>query len=252
MNIIDKVIYTFKNVKVGKEFTRDEIVKMVVQKYSINESSIIPSDYCYNRYNLGVKFDKDTRLFEYKEREKYIYLGQNYNYNGNIFWKPKGEKYDLKIGEWNNNSFEIFYDKIIAIQEENYKKLPNSYVFYSNITKDQWIQLLENREIFREKDINLILAIYLSDNHATTCSDLAINEGKAKNSYNGQICGLSIRILKELDMEQIVSNRTINKYWPILFWGRRLEDKLFEWKVRPELCEAIEEVFGSEINEKNY
>lgn len=40
------------NFTIGREFKTQEIIDIVKFKYGINYSSILPSDYCYNRMNI--------------------------------------------------------------------------------------------------------------------------------------------------------------------------------------------------------
>lgn len=107
MNILDKVKDTFKECVIDTEFSTQEIIDKVVQKHGCNPSSIIPSDYCYNRINNGINFEKYLHIFEHIERSVYRYLGENYPYNGRIYHKPKGGN-EILIGEWSNG--EIIYE----------------------------------------------------------------------------------------------------------------------------------------------
>lgn len=110
MNILGKVKNTFKECAIGREFSRQEIIDRVVEKHGCNPSSIIPSDYCYNRINNGINFEKYLHIFEYIDRSTYRYLGENYPFNGRIYHKPKGGN-EILIGEWSNG--EIKFDSNI-------------------------------------------------------------------------------------------------------------------------------------------
>lgn len=98
--IEEKVRKTFK----GREdqiFRRQEIIKMVLEKYpSTNKLSVIPSDYCYNITNNGIKFH--FHLFEWQSKGVYKCLGENFNYEGLIYWKG------LKYGKWKNGKPQKF------------------------------------------------------------------------------------------------------------------------------------------------
>ena len=72
---------------------------MVNLKFGRNKSSVIPSDYCYNRYNFGINYDKILHLFEFLESGKYKYLGQTYPYNAKISHKIKGSTNEVVVGE---------------------------------------------------------------------------------------------------------------------------------------------------------
>ena len=101
MTIIEEIIDTFKDVALGTEYSYEEIVQKVHTKFGRNPRSIIPSDYCYNRLNYGIDYEKSVHLFEYTDERKYRYLGPGIKYNGSIFHKPKGQR-ETCIGYVNN------------------------------------------------------------------------------------------------------------------------------------------------------
>ncbi len=81
--IVKKIINSLRG-KENNTLTRDEIINLVLEKYpDTNTTSVIPSDYCYNQKNKG---SRKYELFEYLDRAKYRYLGENYkSTNGNIY-----------------------------------------------------------------------------------------------------------------------------------------------------------------------
>jgi hypothetical protein len=78
--------------------TSIEIKDRLIAMFNTNPNSIILSDYCYNRYNNGISFNK--HLFIYITRSTYRYVGENYSYTGLIYHKPKGGDYESVVGEW--------------------------------------------------------------------------------------------------------------------------------------------------------
>lgn len=112
---------SFMNCKVGREFKTQEIIDMVKFKYQIKDSSITPSDYCYNRMNIDKwKNPKllDFNIFEYKDRNTYRYLGGNYPYNGIINYKTNGSSEDIVVGEWNNGEKTIYDKTVFNIEDD--------------------------------------------------------------------------------------------------------------------------------------
>ena len=107
--ILDLVVETFKNTPINSEFTRSEIVNLVTSKFGCNLTSVIPSDYCYNRLNNGINYEKHLHLFEYTEAKTYRYLGLDYPYTGKIVHKPKGG-YEVVVGELKDGVL-VFYNK---------------------------------------------------------------------------------------------------------------------------------------------
>src|SRR5690625_4500720 len=79
---------------------------MVITRFQTNPGSVIISDYCYNRYNSGIPFDK--HLFIYMTKSTYKYIGENYPYTGLIYHKPRGEKYDSIVVEWDAGRLTLF------------------------------------------------------------------------------------------------------------------------------------------------
>ncbi len=97
----EKLKSVFTEDDYDKIFSRKEIIGMVADKHGKLE--VIPSDYCYNRYNAGIDIYKNINerrcLFVYSGRNQYIYKGSGYAYTGEISHKPKGCKKDISAGE---------------------------------------------------------------------------------------------------------------------------------------------------------
>ncbi len=90
----------------GSILSSSQIKAELKSIYGTNPGSVILSDYCYNRYNDGIKFDK--HIFEYCEHNKYLYLGENVPYNGNIIHNPEKKGKEIIVGEWENGKLKWF------------------------------------------------------------------------------------------------------------------------------------------------
>lgn len=64
-------------------FTRQELVDLIHNKYGVNKTSILPSSYCYNRTNNGVR-SSTPKLFLHMGRGQYKCVGLNYVYSGPV------------------------------------------------------------------------------------------------------------------------------------------------------------------------
>lgn len=86
-------------------YTRKQIIDIVNTKYH-NETSILPSDYCYNRINLDIAndFEKRMHIFEYVKKNVYRFLGENVSYTGDIEYK------NIVVGSWKNGNI-VYLDK---------------------------------------------------------------------------------------------------------------------------------------------
>lgn len=90
---------------IGCEISSQELKALIDARFDTNFSSVIPSDYCYNRVNKGIAFLKYPRLFAYIGRGMYKCLGENYPYDGPVYAQPKGSKTEMIVGTWKNRSF---------------------------------------------------------------------------------------------------------------------------------------------------
>ena len=76
MKISDKLYVLFASDNLGHTFTGKQIIDMVIGAFpGTNRSSVIPSDYCYNIVNAGIKFDR--HLLKYIEDSMYRVLGKD-------------------------------------------------------------------------------------------------------------------------------------------------------------------------------
>lgn len=156
----------------------------------------------------------------------------------------------VEMKDWNNHLFSSFlYDSFGRpfedmkadkdVQEERDKAYPKDYVAKLGITIGTWKELLSNPKIFRETDIELLKRFYRADNHATTCYDLAIQDGVSPTSYISPVVSLAKRISSALKLSPIIGDDGARVWWRIPFWGRYREDGKFEWKLRPKLAKAM-------------
>ena len=126
--VFQEVIETFKNTPINTIFSRSEIIDLVTTKYKErNPTSIIPSDYCYNRLNNGINYEKYLHLFEYTVDKNYRYLGPNYPYSGKIFHKPRGS-FEVVVGELKNGVLISYDSEEVHNIKTTEKKTINEYI----------------------------------------------------------------------------------------------------------------------------
>ena len=112
-----------------------------------------------------------------------------------------------------------------------------------NITKEQWMFLLEDKEIITEKDIQLLKLIYASDGCMATAAQLArILRMPHHAPLNSQVGHLGKRIVKKLNIQvpKQKYGEGVN-WWHVPFWGTGTKEG-FYWILRPELQEAMREI----------
>lgn len=62
---------------VGHKITLKELYELLGARFQTNTGSIIPSDYCYNRVNKGIDYDRKPHLFRFLGDGMYECLGEN-------------------------------------------------------------------------------------------------------------------------------------------------------------------------------
>lgn len=159
-----------------------------------------------------------------------------------ITWK--NSRSDTK--DWSNGILSEFLYKEIGKpsdeQEKRDEEYPKEYCKNFNIGVSTWERMIKNPDIFNEYDIELLKRIYLFDNHAATCYDLAVQDGISPTSYISPVVALAKRISDYLDLEPIIEDDK-RIWWRIIFWGRYREDGRFEWKLKPKLAKAMSNIY---------
>jgi hypothetical protein len=99
----------------GELLTAIEIKKRVVERFGTNPSSILPSDYSYNRWNQGIQLRNP--LFVRVGAGEYRYIGPDQPYTGLVFWRPKNAAADQVVGEWVNGGLSIYESDTTPVGE---------------------------------------------------------------------------------------------------------------------------------------
>ena len=95
--------------------TPSEMKEALFHKYGTNKDSVILSDYCYNRSNRGISFNK--HLFVYLNYGMYKYIGENADYNGLIYARTRNSPDDQVVGIWTDGKKELSINKLLENQE---------------------------------------------------------------------------------------------------------------------------------------
>lgn len=120
------------------------------------------------------------------------------------------------------------------------KWFPSLDEYDPGLTADDWLDLLNDKNVFDEKSLNVIKLIYDMGGTAT-CKELSDKYGDTPQHYNSIATSLAKRIIKATNLPNY--NVTESKYWPVLFVGKPEENKeigTYRWKLRDELKSALE------------
>lgn len=79
MTITEQYRECLKDIPIGTKLTRSQIIDMLHTKYGTNETSIIPSDHCYNMTNKGLRgSNRDNNFFLNVGNGEYEYVGEHF------------------------------------------------------------------------------------------------------------------------------------------------------------------------------
>ncbi|QBE98001.1 hypothetical protein PMF13cell1_03564 [Blautia producta] len=90
----------------SSEMNREQLYQLVTANYPMNKNSFLPADYCYNRTNEGIDFEKHVHLFARTDEGNYLILGEDYSYSGPVYYRRRGETEDSVCGIWTNGVYE--------------------------------------------------------------------------------------------------------------------------------------------------
>ena len=113
--------------------------------------------------------------------------------------------------------------------------------FNPEINKEDWIKLLKNPDVFND-DALKIMRQFMEQGGVTSCKKLSEIYGGSYNKYNMQISYLAKRVITVQKCHYPVGNIENAKYWPVMFIGKRDNKNGYQYKLRDELKEALEEL----------
>ena len=90
--IQEEIEQFLSSMPLSHEFSTKWFKTELSKQFKRSEDSYIPSDYCYNRTNKGIKYNNQPHYFLHIGRGKYRYVGKNYNFTGNVESNPRIKK----------------------------------------------------------------------------------------------------------------------------------------------------------------
>jgi len=110
-----------------------------------------------------------------------------------------------------------------------------------NITKDIFVEILQNKKLVQPDDLLIFQTIYSLDRQEASATDLARIIGWTdKAAVVGRIVGLGMRIVKVYDIPQRERENGKKVFWDLFFTGYHKET-FFIYQLKPTLKVALEE-----------
>ncbi|MCB1920551.1 MAG: HNH endonuclease [Candidatus Competibacteraceae bacterium] len=114
----------------------------------------------------------------------------------------------------------------------------------TELNKNQWIEILNNRDLTNEIDLSIFQALYSFEGHQAYAGQIGLllgYKGKTPHSpLNSEIGRYAKRIATIYDIEFTKRSSRKFKFWDLFFNGWD-EGKFFVWQLKSELINALEE-----------
>lgn len=161
-------------------------------------------------------------------------------------------KYRLQEDDYNDEAYHLLTDDIVffgSLPAEKSDWWPSEKEYNPGISKEEWIDLINNPDVFTKKSLTIMKRM-LDYGGEATCKQLSEKYGENLNFYNAGSSGLAKRVWKETDCPVPYEDTRYSRWWPIIYVGKyakKDDSGIFIWKIRPELKEALQETDLSHI-----
>lgn len=133
-------------------------------------------------------------------------------------------------------------------ENERKKRKPTKKLFPESLkylNKDafepnQWLELLNDKEVFYENNLIMLEKMYEFGGSATG-SELAVALDQSPFSFNFPVVALAKRIYKKTNIKPFIGSDGKISYWSVLFNGQPESNNRFRWYLKNNLYEALTE-----------
>jgi len=115
---------------------------------------------------------------------------------------------------------------------------------------DQWKNMAGSGQI-SDGEMDLLKEIYSSFNHVANLLQLSFQLDRKEEDLLADMNGLGQKLAQVNGLEAELDFSGKEYWWYLLFWGKNTDDDVLEWKMQPELAEAIGALFP-ELEESYY
>lgn len=238
--------------EISLESAAEEILNMYSDNIHESSAKFYLSLYSYLIKGKGSTWNQNSDLLIYYVRHIIKENGKSDGtkaYEGALkFAKAKGRQSLTARLEKLAAEFGLSLNDQLSFSQEEEDWWPSLDEYNPKISKEQWLELLNDGETFTNNALFAIAAMYDFGGTAT-CRQLEKEYGRTADFYRSSLgVHVASKIKKKFDLPYCVSDKDVNKVWPILFQGRNAgsdEPGHYVWRLRPELFEALKE-FGIE------
>lgn len=115
------------------------------------------------------------------------------------------------------------------------------------ISVDEWKELIQDETLLTKSRKSALMKFYHEPEHKSTCKALGEKYKVSPHALNRTITSLAQAVQKRLNRFEVLGTDNEPSYWIIPMTGKSLRPN-FEWTLRPELVQAMEECFEDEVH----
>ena len=110
-----------------------------------------------------------------------------------------------------------------------------------DISVKEWKEILSDETLLSENYKDVLIKFYSEPEHKSTCKNLGEKYNVSPQSFNSLITNFAKAVQKKLNRFKLIGTDGKLTYWVIPMFGKKV-GQYFEWRVRPELVQAMEEL----------
>ncbi|WP_026809934.1 AAA family ATPase [Arenibacter latericius] len=116
------------------------------------------------------------------------------------------------------------------------------YSWDNDITKEEWISILQDKYLINEELISTLYKFYLEPRHRSTCRELGLKHKIQPSVIHESVSALGKLVQGKLNRFKIIGSDKQLTNWVIPMYGQ-LNNNVLEWVIRPELIAAMETLY---------
>lgn len=124
------------------------------------------------------------------------------------------------------------------------KYVNGAYVTELNVSVQEWEDILSNEAVTTLNYKEALMAFYNAPNHTASCKELSeqhYDNAKDAQKYNAWITKFGQAVVKYFNRFKVVNEKGNEIFWAVIMSsGKTNESNLFEWTLRTEIIQAIE------------
>lgn len=117
------------------------------------------------------------------------------------------------------------------------------YICNIDITVEEWKTILTDETLMYHTYRDVLINFYNEPEYKSTCKALGKKYDKSPQHFNSIITHFAKSVQKRLNHFEVFGTNGKPTYWIIPMKGKYV-GKYFEWTLRPELVQAIEELLA--------